>query len=102
MHQAEWRVGLFWGQILWSLSGTEVEFLMEQKCSALILDALLMLLKASASNSHGVSEISFTVFALMGSNLKPTAASGKNPIDFTRPAARLPSPVPPHLWLPIR
>lgn len=49
VHQAEWRVGLFWGQILWSLSGTKVEFLMKQKCSTLNLEALLMLLKACAS-----------------------------------------------------
>lgn len=102
MHQAEWRVGLFWGQILWSLSGTKVEFLMKQKCSALNLDALLMLFKKSMCiYSHGVSEMSFPVFAPIRPNLKPAEASSKNPIDFNRPSARLTFPVPPHLWLPI-
>lgn len=51
--------------------------------------------------SHGVSEISFTVFAPIRPNLKPTEASGKNPSDFNRPSAWLTFPVPPHLWLPI-
>lgn len=51
--------------------------------------------------SHGLSEISFTVFASNGPNLKAIEGSGKTPTDFNRSIAWLKSAVLALLWSPV-
>lgn len=86
MQQAEWRVGLFWGQILWSLSGTKVEFLMKQKCSALNLEALLMLLKACASIATQCLKFHSQRLLPSGQIRNPLKPVAKIPLISTAPA----------------